>query len=66
MPTLLHWLDNPVPKDVDGKIRLGMFADGSEPASRDPVFIQPIDQGEAGSVHDNGTIEDRLENLGYL
>lgn len=66
MPTVLHWLGEPVPEDVDGDVRRDVFVYGSETASRDPTSVAPIAPRETGPGCAARTVEDRLENLGYL
>lgn len=37
-PTLLHLRGNEIPQDMDGQVRLDVFADDTEPAQRNPSY----------------------------
>jgi len=64
-PTILHWLDCPVPEDVDGSVRTELFADGTLPATSDVATRSPINHAST-TDGDAKEIEDRLEDLGYM
>lgn len=66
-PTILHLLDCPVPKTLEGRVVTELFADESDPATR------PVERVAAGhynlTPHDGGDeqeLEERLQDLGYL
>jgi predicted AlkP superfamily phosphohydrolase/phosphomutase len=66
-PTILHLLGCAVPNDIDGSVQFPIFAGGSEAATRDVEYREPLDD-TLGRNSDNGqsTAKDRLEDLGYL
>jgi len=66
-PTLLHWMGQSVPEDMDGSPVLDIFADGSEAGSR-PVETRESLGGPAESSRPDvgDDVEDRLEDIGYL
>ncbi len=45
-PTIMHLLSVPVPPDLDGKVLLSLFKEGSDPATR-PVLFQEQEDGRA-------------------
>jgi predicted AlkP superfamily phosphohydrolase/phosphomutase len=62
-PTLLHYLDVPVPSDVDGSVRTDVLtgdAAARDVATGEPTAIGASDQGAGEEV------EDTLRELGYL
>ncbi|WP_435102109.1 alkaline phosphatase family protein [Halarchaeum sp. P4] len=61
MPTVLRYMDCPVPTDVDGDAIAAAFDRLPEPGTRDP--LPPA--GERTATDRDG-LEDRLEDLGYL
>lgn len=63
-PTLLHLLDVPIPSDIDGSV-IEVFAPGSEPAEREPVYQNPRPTPTRGSAEVESA-EERLQELGYL
>jgi len=65
-PTVLHHLDTAVPTDLDGDVRTGLFADGSDPASREPESQVPADPAAGGGTDTGSDVEDRLTDLGYM
>lgn len=67
-PTVLHLHGVPIPDVMDHGPRLGLFADGTEPADRDVAFTS-VDgsPGTASETPDpEGDVEKRLSDLGYL
>lgn len=66
-PTILHLHGQDVPSDVDGRVRMDLFADGSAPARRPVRTREPLHVGENGNPDavESGVTE-RLEDLGYL
>lgn len=66
MPTVLHWLDAPIPSDVDGDVRNEVFEAGSSPESRDPEYTSPIARKDLLEMDEDRSVETRLEDLGYL
>jgi len=63
-PTILHWLDCPIPEDVDGSVQTNLFEDGSDPATRAVDQRLPLNADVAAG--ETRKLEDRLENLGYM
>jgi predicted AlkP superfamily phosphohydrolase/phosphomutase len=65
-PTVLHFLDEPVPEDMDGQFLSEMFVDGVFGA----VEYEKSHENEKEQVEYSGEeqrqIEERLRNLGYL
>lgn len=69
-PTILHILDVPVPKDMDGRILNEVFTPGSVYANR-KIRYQASSQikrkeTKTYSKKDEAKIKDRLEALGYI
>lgn len=69
-PTLLHLLDLPVPKDMDGRVLKEIFKEGSAPAKREVTSYEPKIQRKDVLIEmpeeDERRIEERLRSLGYL
>ena len=68
-PTVLHLLGLPVPGDMDGRVVMEIFREGSDPFKRKPV-VKEIgryrgDKGEPGES-EKREIKDRLRALGYM
>jgi predicted AlkP superfamily phosphohydrolase/phosphomutase len=62
-PTLLHYLDSPVPKDMDGDVRFDIL---TRPAvDRDVTVGAPTATAHDGTQADRD-VEDTLRELGYL
>jgi predicted AlkP superfamily phosphohydrolase/phosphomutase len=68
-PTILHLMGAPIEEHMDGEVLSGIYADGSDPATR------PVETVERGgglradadwSDEQKDEIEERLEGLGYL
>jgi predicted AlkP superfamily phosphohydrolase/phosphomutase len=78
-PTLLHAMGAAVPDDVDGEV-LDVFEPGSEPAERAVEYRSPLPAartdaegepttgppGGAAESDEDGSVEQRLADLGYL
>ncbi|SNZ06763.1 Predicted phosphohydrolase or phosphomutase, AlkP superfamily [Natronoarchaeum philippinense] len=62
-PTLLHYLDTPVPEDADGDVRVDVLTGG--PAERDVLDGPPssVDEGGRGAGRE---VEETLRELGYM
>jgi len=59
-PTILHHMNTAVPRDMEGDV-LDVFAgERGSVEYRDPIIIGEGDRGTGG------TVEDRLEDLGYI
>jgi len=68
-PTILHLLGAPIPGDVDGKVLLEIFEEGSEAAERPPVYGLPGEGVAAGpglGEEDRRLVMERLRRLGYI
>lgn len=63
VPTILHYLDAPVPEDVDGSVRFDVFTGG--PTDRD-VESGPSTAIDAAGRGAGEEVEDTLRELGYL
>jgi predicted AlkP superfamily phosphohydrolase/phosphomutase len=71
-PTVLHWLDVPVPADMDGRALVELLE--PQVAARNPIVISDVDAdaGRAGvgsreyTEGEEDEILDRLRDLGYL
>jgi len=67
-PTLLHLYGLPVPQDMDGRVVLEAFREGSSPRGREVVYESartaqtPLDERE----NEETEVRGRLEGLGYL
>jgi len=53
-PTILHIFGLPIPKDMDGRVLMEIFEPDSEPAKRQPVYVDP-------SYYDKKTEEEKLK-----
>lgn len=61
-PTVLRYLDCPVPTDLDGEAFEDPFTNGlPDPGHRDPITAR-----SDTAAKDDGELERRLEDLGYL
>lgn len=67
-PTVMHFLGLACPNDMDGNVIEDIFSPGSEPASREVAFREPIkaDFGDKFLRADERLIRDKLRALGYL
>ena len=66
LPTLLHGIDRPIPRDGDGKI-LDIYEPDSPPATRRPRTEAYRRGSTVDSVSENfDDVEDRLRGLGYI
>jgi len=68
-PTVLHMLELPVLKHMDGKVLKGIFKKDSEPAKREVKFLERKMSGRKEltlSKRDEEKIKERLKALGYL
>lgn len=65
-PTVLHHCGTAVPSNLDGEVRTDLFAAGSGPASCDPATQPPAGTETDADVDTDGTVSDRLSDLGYL
>ncbi len=69
-PTILHWMDQAVPADMDGRPLASMMTDDF--MSKRPVCVaEPVSDRDDTSAHDYSTDEeeeimDRLRDLGYM
>jgi arylsulfatase A-like enzyme len=71
-PTVLHYMDSPVPSDCDGRVVKEVFDSASEPYQR-PVARRVFDAQEHVALgphpyvgDEQAEIEERLKALGYL
>lgn len=67
-PTILYLMDQPIPKNVDGRILFEILQHGLCNERR-PVYIEPeYLQGEPGglSPEEEGKIKEQLRQLGYI
>ncbi|MBK6317080.1 MAG: hypothetical protein IPF53_23060 [Blastocatellia bacterium] len=67
-PTAMHMLGIGVPDDLDGRVALELFREGSVPQSRPVKKVTPdatisADDGEA---YDDDAIKEKLRGLGYM
>ncbi len=67
-PTLLHWLGQSVPLDMDGTVQTGFFEKGSPTASTPVSFRRPKDtrSGEEPDDADEDAVRRQLIQLGYM
>jgi len=68
-PTILHILNVPIPKDMDGRVLKEMFEPGSDPAEREISYVEPSKRKVKRrklSREEEKEIEKRLKALGYL
>jgi len=67
-PTILHLLNVPVPRDMDGKVKVELFSKDSEALQRAPEFGDSIDPDETNysSKKEDEELKRHLANLGYL
>ena len=68
MPTILHYMGLAVPKDCDGKVRLDIFAQGSEPALRNVLYQEVSAAPHLGTelAEADEQVLARLRDLGYI
>ncbi|TKJ28414.1 MAG: hypothetical protein CEE40_11765 [Chloroflexi bacterium B3_Chlor] len=72
MPTVLHYLESPVPDDCDGRVLKEILESGSEPHLREVVYEAMDWEGRGGDRSapygddEQAEIEERLRALGYL
>jgi len=64
-PTLLHTTASAVPDDMDGRV-LDVFEPDSDPGKRSVETRPPLDGNRVGEERDDGEVEQRLADLGYL
>lgn len=68
-PTIMHWLGEKIPNDMDGKVLKEIFKQESEPAIREPSYRKPkqtIYETKQIDKEQEKEIEQRLKDLGYL
>lgn len=68
VPTILHLLRVPVPRDLDGTILWGALREGVE-AERPPVYVDPtVFQGSGGELtpEEEDEVRKQLRQLGYI
>ncbi|AFZ74103.1 alkaline phosphatase family protein [Natronobacterium gregoryi] len=66
-PTLLHGLDEPVPKNADGRVLFDAFANETRPATTKVRRTDVTRTETDGDVEDDfDDVEDRLKGLGYM
>lgn len=66
-PTILHWVGQSVPDDMDGAPIEGLFTDTAEPKKRGVTLRKPLSGAGPGARPDlDDDVEDRLEDIGYL
>jgi arylsulfatase A-like enzyme len=69
VPTVLHILDIPTPRDCDGHCLKQIFVEGSEPAKRALDYADSKSHEEVEfkwSPEDEKAVEERLRGLGYM
>lgn len=68
-PTILHVMGIPIPDDVDGKVKKGLFTPQSPPAQRKPKYykarVKSIQKHRLTQAEEE-EVKDRLRSLGYL
>ena len=66
-PTLLHWMEVPIPEDMDGRVLQEIFWEESEAGKR-LLNYQPTwtFQNSHQEELERGEVENRLRDLGYL
>lgn len=65
-PTLLHWMGHDVPTDMDGTVVEEVFDTESEPGRREVEYRDPLPSLGDGVAGIDESVEDRLEQIGYL
>lgn len=66
-PTILHWMGQAVPNDMDGAVQESLFVHESEPARREIEFRTPLARGDESDQDDlDDDVRERLEDIGYL
>ncbi len=68
LPTVLHLLGVPLPRDLDGTILWGALREGLE-GERPPVYVDPTDfQGCGGELtsEEEDEVRKQLKKLGYI
>jgi predicted AlkP superfamily phosphohydrolase/phosphomutase len=64
-PTILHLLEQPVPRRMDGRVLTEIFSAGSEITYLDDD-AEPISESQPLSDEETAQVEERLRSLGYL
>jgi len=65
-PTLLHWMGLTVPTDLDGVVVEEVFDAESDPGRRVVEYRDPLPGRGTSSKEIDESVEDRLEQIGYL
>ena len=70
-PTILHLIGCRIPRQIDGRVVKRIFRKGSDPAMREVLFENQIDETQSVerprlSREDTEKIRERLKQLGYL
>jgi len=68
-PLILHLLNVAIPEDVDGRVPMGIFGEGTSASSRQPEFFEPPEKVRLEkelTEEEDEEVKERLEDLGYL
>ena len=67
-PTAMHLLGIGVPDDVDGRVAIELFREGSVTRSRAVEIVAPDATilADDGEEYDDEAIKDKLRGLGYM
>ncbi|MFA9504122.1 alkaline phosphatase family protein [Natrinema sp. H-ect1] len=66
-PTVLHSVGEPIPDDIDGRVRTDVLSADAEPTVREAVPDATAgSSGAADADEDFDDVEDRLRGLGYM
>lgn len=72
-PTILHIFGLPIEKDLDGRVLMEIFEEGSDLAARETPHVDTAQEGATGDIYDSPMSEKdqqeirrRLNGLGYL
>lgn len=69
-PTILHLMNEKIPKDMEGRVLKEIFREGSDPAERDVKYCEPIQSEEIEESEldedEQRKIKERLKGLGYM
>jgi predicted AlkP superfamily phosphohydrolase/phosphomutase len=66
-PTILHWLEIPVPEDIDGKVLKKIFKKNSEFYNKKRKYHSPMEKTYTqDDTKEKEKIKRRLQDLGYL
>ena len=69
-PTILHWMDIPVPEDMDGRIMKEIFKKDSNPYRREIKRCKSDDLSDSDcggyNKEEEKIVQERLKELGYL